>query len=75
MLLSVNHEQLLMQISRSRERNNGGTLKEFGPVFFFLKKSENQDTRAIFSTCHFADKFTYEYVARCFSNGRFSLAF
>ena len=74
MLLSVNHEQLLMQISRSRKRNNGGTLKELGQCFF-LKKSENQDTRAIFSTCHFADKFTYEYVARCFSSVRFSLAF
>ena len=38
MLLSVNHEQLLMQISRSRKgkkskRNNGETLKQFGPVF------------------------------------------
>ena len=29
----------------------------------FQKKSENQDTRAIFSAFHFADKlFAYEYV-------------
>ena len=38
MLLSVNLEQLLMQISRNgkrkkSKRSNGGTLKQFGPVF------------------------------------------
>ena len=38
MLLSVNHEQLLMQTLRSRKRkkskrNIGETLKKFGPVF------------------------------------------
>ena len=30
---SVNHEQLLLQISQSRKRKNSGTLKQFGSIF------------------------------------------
>ena len=32
--------------------------------------SENQDTGAIFSAYHFADKFAYKYVPRRFSGQR-----
>ena len=40
------------------------------------KKSKNQDTRAIFSAFHFADKlFAYEYVTWRFSNAHYGLAF
>ena len=53
MLLSVNHEQLLMQISRSRKRNNGGTLKEFGPVFFLKKERKSRY------------KSNFQYVSLC----------
>ena len=42
----------------------------------FQKKSKNQDTRAIFSAFHFADKlFAYEYVTWRFSNAHYGLAF
>ena len=53
MLLSVNHEQLLMQISRSRKRNNGGTLTEFGPVFFLKKERKSKY------------KSNFQYVSLC----------
>ena len=57
-----------MYISRSvkhnkSKRNNGGTLKQFGPVFS-NKKSENQATRAIFNACHFAAKLAVLSICR-----------
>ena len=57
-----------MHISRSvkhnkSKRNNGGTLKQFGPVFS-NKKSENQATRAIFNACHFAAKLAVLSICR-----------
>ena len=57
-----------MHISRSvkhnkSKRNNGGTLKQFGPVFS-NKKSENQATRAIFNACHFEAKLAVLSICR-----------
>ena len=63
-LLSVNEDQLAKLTKEKNKRNNGGTLKQFGPVF---SKKERK--------LRHKSKFTYEYVARCFSNVRLSLAF
>ena len=46
---SVNHEQLPLQISRSRKCKNSGTLKQFGPIFF--KKRAKIKIQEQFSVC------------------------
>ena len=63
-LLSLNLDQLHKLMKEESKRNNGGTLQQFGPVF---SKKERK--------LRHKSKFTYEYVARCFSKVRLSLAF
>ena len=40
-------------------------MKQFGPVFSKIDRKSRR-TQQQFSASHFADKFAYEYVARCF---------
>ena len=65
-LLSVNHERLLMQISGSGKHKKSKRGWNFDAIWasVFEKRAKIKLQRAIFSACHFADKFAALWICR-----------
>ena len=71
----VNHDRLPKLWTKEKSKRNNMEHWSYLRLPVSLKKGEKSRYKSNFRASHFADKFVFEYVARCFSKVRFGLAF